>query len=266
MGLVRRRHPLAVLEPAGDDERRVDDRHREDEQRQQQHDRGGRLQKPLDRHRREEEAEDECARAAHEDPRREEPVAEEADAGSGDDRREDRRVRLPQREREHGEGDAGDPADAGGEAVHPVEEVDHVHDGDDPENGQRHTDRRRKVHRAEEREREVVDPDAEEKWDRRGDELPGELAPRREHAEVVDRADHGRDRRAEQHPRVSRPSSRKASAGTKIPKKSESPPSRGTGLTFNRLLSGRSTTPRSRAMPPTAGVSRITIRSATAAP
>ena len=52
---------------------------------------------------------------------------------------------------------------------------------------------------AEERKREVVDPDAEEGRDRGGDELAGELAPRREHAEVVDRADDGRDRRAEQH-------------------------------------------------------------------
>ena len=67
-------------------------------------------------------------------------------------------------------------------------------------------------------------------------------------------------------PRVSRPSSRKASAGTKIPKKIAMPPSRGIGLTFSRRLSGRSTTPRSRAIPPTAGVSRITITNAAIAP
>ena len=67
-------------------------------------------------------------------------------------------------------------------------------------------------------------------------------------------------------PRVSFPSSRKASAGTKIPKKIARPPSRGIGLTFRRLLSGRSTTPRSRAIPPTAGVRRITIRQARPAP
>ena len=51
---------------------------------------------------------------------------------------------------------------------------------------------------AEEREREVVDPDAEDGRDRGGDELAGELRPRREPAEVVDRADDRRDRRAEQ--------------------------------------------------------------------
>ena len=37
-------------------------------------------------------------------------------------------------------------------------------------------------------------------------------------------------------PRVSRPSSRNASAGTKMPKKIASPPSRGIGLTFSRRL------------------------------
>ena len=67
-------------------------------------------------------------------------------------------------------------------------------------------------------------------------------------------------------PRVSEPSGRNASAGTKIPKKSASPPSRGTGRRFSRRPPGRSTTPSRRAIPPTAGVRRITITSASAAP
>ena len=41
--------------------------------------------------------------------------------------------RLAERERDHAEGEAGDRADAGGEPVEAVEEVDHVHDRDDPE-------------------------------------------------------------------------------------------------------------------------------------
>ena len=61
----------------------------------------------------EREAEHERAGVAHEDPGREEVVAEEADAGAGDDRREDGGVDLAERERDHGEGHARDRADAG---------------------------------------------------------------------------------------------------------------------------------------------------------
>src|SRR5207248_6611785 len=67
-------------------------------------------------------------------------------------------------------------------------------------------------------------------------------------------------------PRVSRERSRNASAGTKIPKKSASPPSRGTARTLRRRAPGSSTTPSIRAIPPTAGVSRITIPQAATAP
>ena len=67
-------------------------------------------------------------------------------------------------------------------------------------------------------------------------------------------------------PFVSRPSGRNASAGTKIPKKSASPPSRGTEPRFRRRAPGRSTTPSIRAIPPTAGVSSTTITSASTAP
>ena len=67
-------------------------------------------------------------------------------------------------------------------------------------------------------------------------------------------------------PFVSRPSGRNASAGTKIPKKSASPPSRGTEPRFTRRAPGRSTTPSIRAIPPTAGVSSTTITSASTAP
>ncbi len=68
-------------------------------------------------------------------------------------------------------------------------------------------------------------------------------------------------------PRVSRPRSRNASAGTKIPRKSAIPPSRGTARAFGRRPgSSRPTTPRIRAIPPTAGVRRTTTTSATIAP
>ena len=68
-------------------------------------------------------------------------------------------------------------------------------------------------------------------------------------------------------PRISLSSGRNASAGTKIPRKSASPPSRGTPRGVERRpSSARSTTPSSRAMPPTAGVSRTTITRAIRAP
>ena len=67
-------------------------------------------------------------------------------------------------------------------------------------------------------------------------------------------------------PFVSRPSGRNASAGTKIPKKSASPPRRGTARRLSRRAPGSSTTPSNRAIPPTAGVNRTTMTSASAAP
>ena len=67
-------------------------------------------------------------------------------------------------------------------------------------------------------------------------------------------------------PRISLERSRNARDGTRIPMKIASPPSRGIGRRLRRRSSGVSTTPRSRAMPPTAGVRRTTIRRAIAAP
>ena len=158
---VGRRDRLSVLEPAGDDEPGVEDRHREHEQRQEQRDSRCRLQEALDGNGRKHEPEQHRPRVAHEDPRRIEVVAEEAEAGAEDDRRDDRRLRLSERERDHGERRARDRAHACGEPVEPVEEVDHVHDRDDPDHGQRLADPRRQLVDADEREREVVDPDPE---------------------------------------------------------------------------------------------------------
>ena len=65
--------------------------------------------------------------------------------------------------------------------------------------GQRHTHGCRQVDGAEERKREVVDPHAEERRNGGGEDLAGQLRGRTEDAEVVDRADDGRHRCAEQH-------------------------------------------------------------------
>ena len=141
--LVAFEHVLAVLQPPRDDERRVDDRHGEHEQREEQGDGRRSLQQALHRHGREHEAEQERARVAHEDPRRVEVVAQEAERRAEHDRREDGRIRLPERQRDDRERPARDRGDARSEPVEPVEEVDHVHDRDDPDHGQRHPDPRR---------------------------------------------------------------------------------------------------------------------------
>ncbi len=67
-------------------------------------------------------------------------------------------------------------------------------------------------------------------------------------------------------PLLSPERSRNASAGTRIPRKIASPPSRGIGRRLMRRASGRSTAPSMRAMPPTAGVRRTTMTNATSAP
>ena len=67
-------------------------------------------------------------------------------------------------------------------------------------------------------------------------------------------------------PRASLFSFRKARAGTITPRKSASPPSRGIGRVCSLRPPGLSTTPSSRAIPPTAGVSSTTMTSARSAP
>ena len=104
-----------------------------------------------------------------------------------------------ERQLDHRERRARDRADAGGEPVEPVEEVDHVHHGDDPDHGQWDADPGGHLVDADDREREPLHPDAEPGGDRRGEHLAAELLPPEESAEVVDRADHRRDARAEQH-------------------------------------------------------------------
>ena len=129
-------------------------------------------------------------------------------------------------------------------------------------------DRLRQRLDAEQREREAVHPDAEPAEDRGGDDLAAELLPPAEAAEVVDGADGRRDGGAEQDPaHLRRRAAGTRAPGTKMPRKSASPPSRGTPRgVWRRPSSGRSTTPSRRAMPPTAGVSSTTIARAISAP
>ena len=96
---------------------------------------------------------------------------------------------------------------------------------------QRHADRGGQVDDAEEREREVVDPDAEEAaGSTRRSTWPASFRPGFSTRKSSIAPTTVATAAPSSTPRVSRPSSRNASAGTKIPKKIASPPSRGTGL------------------------------------
>ena len=67
-------------------------------------------------------------------------------------------------------------------------------------------------------------------------------------------------------PRISPSSERNASDGTRIPRKIARPPSRGIGRLWMCRPPGAVTTPRRRAMPPTAGVRSTTTTNAISAP
>ena len=119
-------------------------------------------------------------------------VAEEAERAAGGERRQHAGGVAVQREGDHGEGDRGDHADAGGEPVHPVDEVDDVDHGDDPDHGQRVGDPAQ-LETADEGQGEDVGADPARDRDRRGADLAQQLRQRRQAAHVVDHPDR-RDR------------------------------------------------------------------------
>ena len=85
--------------------------------------------------------------------------------------------------------------------------------------------------------REVVDPDAERRRDRRREHLARRASAPVEAAEVVDRADDAAPRRRRAGCRASRRErSRNASDGTRMPRKIASPPSRGIGRRLSAAL------------------------------
>ena len=219
---------LAVLDPLRDDEGRVEQRHGEHEQRQHERREGGGLQHALHGDGREREPEQQRAGVAHEDPRRIEVVAQEAEAGAEHDRRQDRRVRTAEREVDQAERERRDRADAGGEAVQPVEEVDHVHHRDDREHRERDAEPRRhsctptngNVKRC----TQTPKPTGIEAASTWPASFSHQRRPRKSSIAptVVATAAPSRI------PRISPPSGRNASDGTKMPRKSARPPSRGT--------------------------------------
>ena len=128
-------------------------------------------------------------------------MAQVADARARDREREyARAVGGGARERDRGERDRGDRADAGGQAVHAVDEVDHVHERHDPDNGERVRERGAERDRADERDRHLLDPHARRHGGDRGEQLADELEVGRELEHVVERADERDHARADEDP------------------------------------------------------------------
>ncbi len=115
-------------------------------------------------------------------------MAQEAERGARGQRRQDARLVAFEREGDRRQGDRGDHADAGGEPVDAVEEVDHVGDGDDPEHGQR-IGPAVQLEAAEEGQRQVLHPHPLQHRDQRGGDLAEELRQRRQVVDVVEEAD-----------------------------------------------------------------------------
>ena len=124
-----------------------------------------------------------------------EVVPEEAQGRPGDDGADGGGVLAAQRRCQHGERQRGDPAEAGGQPVHAVDEVDDVGNGDDPD------DRHRvlppsEVEHAEHRQRDVVDGDAQERGIDAIAIIPPSLTRRVQRVDVVQRAEHRHQRGA----------------------------------------------------------------------
>ena len=125
-------------------ERRVEDRHQQQEDREEQHrDQAARVRPASDQaEAADEDPDEEAAGVAHEDRGRVEVVDEEAEEGADDDGGERRAFRIAVRDVEHQPEPGGERSDAGGQPVHVVEEVDGVGDPDDPDQRQDDVERR----------------------------------------------------------------------------------------------------------------------------
>ena len=230
----------SLEQPHDRDERRVEDRHREHEDRQEQR----RDRRPGDVPAREQaeagedEAEHLAARVAHEDrrgPAGADVEGEEAEAGERERQREhEHEVVLV-----HGGGvdrevAGGDRGERRGEAVHVVEQVERVRHPDEPEQPDR--DREDVV-------ADDLDGEAAREHDHGGGELGAELRERRQRADVVDEAGDEQDRAArEDAAELGAPRQRRRSRAPAAPRR------RGRGRSRSRrrpASRGRASGPRS---------------------
>ena len=190
----------ALGHASDDDPEGVDDRHAEHEQRDRD------LGRPEDGEHGEREADELDAARPREDRGRVEVPAQEPEQRAGEGEAQDRDQRLADladlgRQADQAERDGRDERDPGRQAVEAVDPVDAVDHPDDPEDGQTGRDRR---HRIEADHSPLIGfamksivmpaataPAASASW-------PSSCQPRTEVEQVVDRAERGRERAAEQ--------------------------------------------------------------------
>ncbi len=209
-----------VPHPAAEDRhRRVGDRQAHRQDREEDRDRRGPLAHPLHADDPDQEADQKAAAVAQEDAGGVPVVEQEAREAPGQSRRHDRHADVVVRDRHQRERAADQQADAGGQAVHPVDQVPDVHAPQEPEqrDGQgRQPDGDRPPRDGELQPRPVQvggqpeqlepgDPHAPGEQDQDGERLAGELHPRAHGAGVVDEPDHQDDRGGDEHRGLVRP-------------------------------------------------------------
>jgi hypothetical protein len=194
---------LPVLQALEHDERRVQERHGEQYQRQHERDDRRDLHGSLDRDHPHQQPEQVGPTIAHEARSGREVIEQEAERSPGGERREHARLRAGQVEGDHGHGRGDDHADACRQAVDAVGEVDNVHHHhqtdhreDRPGVGRAHVG---EVQLADERQRDRLHGHAEVHDDDRRENLTGQLQARRQLEAIVERT-HQRDHRcADEH-------------------------------------------------------------------
>ena len=214
MALVGRGHPLTFGGPADDGEERVEDRHTQDEERNEEGRQeevgltrgvGGRVGVGAAPHHagrhRHEQAEQQSSAVAHEDLGRIEVVRQEADAHTesddGDERADvglQQRTQVVEAAAVEEEGGRRDGHDAGGQAIQAVDQVDGLGHADHPEDRDERDPVVREHEDVEERDSEIEHRDAEPHQHQRGDHGAGHLGHARHLAQIVEQAgreDHG---------------------------------------------------------------------------
>ena len=235
--------PASRDRPAGElpqdrHQERVEDRDEQDQDRHRQHGQeaartpAGGVQ---ERRAGQEEADEHRAAVAHEDGRRVRIVHQESQQPGPEDGEHQGLGRLSvaqEGERQEGGGDRGD---AGRQPVHVVEQVDGVGDTDQPEEGDRHVDRRRSGPGQ-------GQPAPDDR--RRPHDLTAQLLVGLEVEEVVDEPDQEQEAPAQSTTRACGVSGTRARLTAATTVKIAPPPSRAVGFLCQRSLLGRATTPR----------------------
>ncbi len=190
---------LLVLQPLEDDERAIQERHREQDQGQHERHDGRGLDGCLDCDHAHQQAEQIRSAVAHEAGCRREVEDQEAQCGPRRDRGEHPRRLTVEVVGDHRHRAGHDHAHARGEAVDAVGEVDDVHHRDEADHGQHRARvgcaRVRELQVPDERQRDRLHGDAVVDDDHGRHDLPDQLRERMQVEAVVDRADgddHGR--------------------------------------------------------------------------